>query len=95
MTISGLSRPIVGALSGLALFVLVKGGIVLPFLNMTPDTDQRLFFAGIAILAGFSERLLKDVLGNAGKTLKGDQEPSTARDDTNRPQENVATSSAD
>jgi hypothetical protein len=96
MTLSGISRPVVGALSGLALFVLVKGSIVLPLIKATTETDQRFFFAGLAFLAGFSERLLKDVLGNATNSLTGDsQEPSTASGAAKRTNEDMAATPAD
>jgi hypothetical protein len=81
MMLSGISRPIVGALSGLAIFVLVKGSIVLPLIKATAEADQILFFAGLAFLAGFSERLLNDVLGNAASSVaETPQQHSTAND---------------
>jgi hypothetical protein len=96
MTMSGISRPVVGALSGLALFVLVKGSIVLPLIKASADTDQGFFFAGIAFIAGFSERFLKDVLGNATTALAGDsQEPSAAKGEAKRPSEDAAVAPAD
>lgn len=81
---SGISRPIVGALSGLALLVLIKGSVVLTFVKPPGETDQALalFFAGIAFIAGFSERFLKDVLGNAGKVLRQSKEPPARDRDT-------------
>lgn len=75
---SGLSRPLVGVLSGLALFVLVKGNIVLSFVS-TNSTNEALFFTGVAFLAGFSERFAQDVFGSAMSSLtKPDDGPQGA-----------------
>jgi hypothetical protein len=79
---SGISRPIVGALSGLALFVLIKGDILLPFVKSSTEADQGLFFAGLAFIAGFSERFLKDVLGNAGNVIRPAEAPSAEEGET-------------
>lgn len=97
MTISGISRPVVGALSGMALVVLVKGNIVLPPLGKATETDYGLFFVvGIAFLAGFSERLVKDVLGNATSSLDGAQQDSSAANGVaKRSSEDVAKALAD
>jgi hypothetical protein len=74
MIISGASRPVVGALSGLALFVLVNGNFVLSIGKASSETDRSFFFTALAFLAGFSERLLKDVLGNATQVVTGEKE---------------------
>jgi hypothetical protein len=76
LTVSGITRPVVGALSGLTLLVLVKGSIVLPLVRQAAASDQVYFFCGLALIAGFSERLLKDVLGNASGSL-GDAQHAT------------------
>jgi hypothetical protein len=67
----GLFRPIVGALFGLIFYALI-GSRLLPISLPTnppssvlaPDAKQQvlLFFAGVAFLAGFSERLAQDTL---------------------------------
>jgi hypothetical protein len=72
LTVSGITRPVVGALSGLTLFVLVKGDFVLPLVKQAAAADQAYFFCALALIAGFSERLLKDVLGNAAGAVAGD-----------------------
>jgi hypothetical protein len=74
---SGISRPVVGTISGLALFVLVEGGIV-PLKVGAEGTVRSLYFVGIAFLADFSERLAQDVFGKATKTLHGAQQERQA-----------------
>lgn len=84
LVMSGISRPVVGALSGAALFVLVEGNIVPLKVGAGADATARgLFFAGIAFLAGFSERLVKDVFGNAASSMAGPQQEGPAA--TNEP----------
>ena len=70
LMMSGASRPVIGALSGVALFALVEGGTV-PLDVPDTETSRGLFFAGTAFLAGFSERLAKDVFGSAAASLSG------------------------
>jgi hypothetical protein len=64
LTIGGMTRPLVGVLSALAVYVLVEGGIV-PLELPTNEPELRFFFAGIGFLAGFSERFVKDAFGKA------------------------------
>lgn len=60
LRILGGMRPFIGALFGLALYVLISGALI-PM--EVPDADkQRYFFAGIAFLAGFSERWAQDMI---------------------------------
>lgn len=83
--LSGISRPIVGALSGLALFVLIEGDIV-PLDVAGGEGGRGLLFMGIAFLAGFSERLAKDVFGNATGSLPvAKNSPLAANDAAKRP----------
>lgn len=73
----GAIRPWVGAVFGLALFVLVAGGLVT--LAEAPDgVDELYWVAGLSFLAGFVERLAPDVFeatalvkGAAPKAEKG------------------------
>jgi hypothetical protein len=75
--LSGTSRPVVGAIAGVALFALVEGTIV-P-LDVPQDYPAHaLFFAGLAFLAGFSERLAKDVFGSAASSLGGTRQETRA-----------------
>lgn len=57
---AGLFRPIVGALLAGALYVLINAGII-P-LQIPAGLRGEYFFAAIAFLAGFSERLAQDAL---------------------------------
>ena len=52
-------RLSLSAASPAFLFVLIMGSIWQPFVKSSTDTDQGLFFTGIAFLAGFSERQCK------------------------------------
>jgi hypothetical protein len=74
--ISGISRPIVGALTGMALCVVIEGGL-LPFITI-PQGKEKFFLAGLAFLAGFSERLLKDAVGNATSSVTGSKKGASA-----------------
>lgn len=94
LAMSGVSRPVVGALSGLALFALVEGGIV-PLDVPSSTTDRGFFFAGVAFLAGFTERLAKDVFGNAASSLSAAPSPLvTGNDSPRRPTERPETPDA-
>jgi hypothetical protein len=64
----GVSRLLLGAMLGAALYVLLTGGIV-----PMPDGAQHnlSFFAGAAFLAGFTERLVADAGGGAPAAAGG------------------------
>jgi hypothetical protein len=57
----GLIRPLLGALFGAAIYVLLAGGLV----TFTPGDDPELFFIGIAFISGFSERFAQDMVARA------------------------------
>jgi hypothetical protein len=58
--LAGSFRPVIGAVFGAVLYVLVNGGL-LPLI--VPDGDKKcLFFAGLAFLAGFTERWAQDTI---------------------------------
>jgi hypothetical protein len=61
LRILGFIRPFFGALFGLALFFFISGSVVDVSLPDDPTT-RRYYFAAIAFLAGFSERLARDVI---------------------------------
>lgn len=65
--LSGAFRPIVGGMFGAMLYILILGGIV-P-LQSDDGIDAGLFFAGIAFLAGFSERWAQDTIVQSIPTL--------------------------
>ncbi len=62
----GITRPVVGVLSALALYVIVEADLAL----VVPDdpTVRRFFFVAIAFFAGFSERFAKDAFSAAEGT---------------------------
>jgi hypothetical protein len=66
--ISGVFRPILGAVFGAAFYVLTVGGLLPLEVPDNPNTEAA-FFAGIAFLAGFSEQLAQDVFVRTGRTL--------------------------
>ncbi|SEF37842.1 hypothetical protein SAMN05421837_11618 [Amycolatopsis pretoriensis] len=59
--LSGCFRLIIGAVFGAAMFVLVRAGL-LPLAVPVPGEQVTLFFAGLAFLAGFSERRAQDTI---------------------------------
>jgi len=62
-------RPVVGMVLALAVYVLVRGGMV-PIAEAGGPTRTALL-TGIAFLAGFSERLAQDVFIRSGQGLVG------------------------
>ena len=52
---------------GIALYVFVTTGLV-PFAVPADDLKQQLFFAGLAFLAGFSERWAQDTIVQSAPT---------------------------
>lgn len=74
----GALRPVIGALLGMASFVLVSGGLV-DLTSQDAGTDSTLYFAAIAFLAGFSERFAQDMLVSpAGLIKKNDEDGAAA-----------------
>jgi hypothetical protein len=89
--LNGVFRPVVGAIFGLAFFVLINAGLLLA----TPhEMSSRAFFvAAICFAAGFSERRAQDVIVRAlpaGKEAEPDADQSPAR----RPSGATASSSS-
>ena len=65
---AGALRPLLGAISGLVVYVLIKGGLV-PL--QVPKGDSGTYFLlAIAIVAGFSERLARGVLAGTEQRLE-------------------------
>ncbi len=71
--LSGVFRLIIGAVFGAAMFVLVKAGL-LPIAVPDPADKVTFFFAGLAFLAGFSERWAQDTIV---RTLPGAADQNT------------------
>ena len=63
-------RPVIGLVFALGAIVLVMGELI-P-LDQQDGTSQSALFAGIAFLAGFSERLAQDMFVRSGQGLAGD-----------------------
>ncbi len=61
LRILGGMRPFVGALFGMALYVLIAGALI-PMEVPGDAEEQRFFFAGLGFLAGFSERWAQDMI---------------------------------
>jgi hypothetical protein len=62
-------RPVIGLVFGLASIALVMGAVI-PVDTRTGATQTALF-AGIAFLAGFSERLAQDMFVRSGQGITG------------------------
>jgi hypothetical protein len=82
MRLLGVIRPLLGALFGGALYLLLAGGLVT--LAQAPKDETKLiyFYTGIAFLAGFSERWAQDVVtgkGPAGGAAAANAGPPASR----------------
>jgi hypothetical protein len=76
----GAMRPVIGALFGGALYLLLAGGLVT--LAQTPENDATkllYFYTAIAFLAGFSERWAQDVVAGAETAIGPAATPPAAR----------------
>ena len=73
LTFFGAVRPIIGAVFGMALFVLFQGGLI-PALGR-PHVPLA-FFAAIGFLGGFNERFAQDMLVGSAKRLTAAAEAS-------------------
>ena len=77
-TLAGGFRPIIGAVLGAALFVLIGGGLI-PLPNPT-GSNIVFFYAGLAFLAGFSERWAQDTIVHSAPKIPNSGEPSPSED---------------
>ncbi len=66
LRIGGMTRPAIGVLSALALYIIVEADLAL--VVPSDPTVERFFFVAIAFFAGFSERFAKDAFGTAEGT---------------------------
>jgi len=71
----GLMRPFIGALFAVALYFFISGDLVSVFQLPDDPQTQRYFFAGLAFLAGFSERFAQDMVAQ-GKSAGVAQAPT-------------------
>jgi hypothetical protein len=68
--IVGAFRPVVGVLSGFLIYALVNSGLLpLKTPAESPGVDGWYFFVTLAFVAGFSERLIQDVIVRAEKQV--------------------------
>jgi hypothetical protein len=74
LRLAGFFRPLIGAISGLIIYVVVQAGLV----PVTPPTQAKgvYFFTAIAFLAGFSERWAQDMLGKSTAGMPGEADPA-------------------
>ncbi|WP_020666778.1 hypothetical protein [Amycolatopsis nigrescens] len=77
--LAGAFRPVVGAVFGAVLFILVMGGLVPLELPDQAGKDVGLFFAGLAFLAGFSERWAQDTIVQSTPRFGGPAAAAPAR----------------
>jgi hypothetical protein len=61
----GAFRPVIGAVFGAAVYVLLAGGLVA--LTAPDPGDEALFYGALGFLAGFSERFAQDAIAGAAK----------------------------
>jgi hypothetical protein len=66
----GAFRPLIGSIFGAALIMLIHGGL-LPIAGPADATRQLYFYAGVAFLAGFSERWAQDMLSGTANRISG------------------------
>ena len=59
----GALRPVIGGILGMAVFVLLKGGL-LPAIEVAEGSELA-FYAGLGFLAGFNERFAQDMLARS------------------------------
>ena len=74
---AGALRPLVGALSGTVVYVLLQSGFI-P-LKVPEGAAGTHFFIAIAIVAGFSERWARGVLAGTEEQISGATKPKPAR----------------
>jgi hypothetical protein len=67
----GSFRPFIGAVFGVAMFFLIKSGLLNIELEKDPVTEQFFFFGTLAFLAGFNERWTNVIFGKAEQTIAG------------------------
>ncbi|MGH4018042.1 MAG: hypothetical protein ACRDT0_02120 [Pseudonocardiaceae bacterium] len=86
--LTGSFRPIIGALFGAALFILVQGGLLplTPPATASGTSAELFFFCGLAFIAGFSERWAQDTIVRSAPTVPAasslrpaEERPSPAR----------------
>jgi hypothetical protein len=67
----GSFRPFIGAVFGVAMYFLVKSGLLNIDIDQESPSEQFFFFGSLAFLAGFNERWTNVILGKAEQTIAG------------------------
>jgi hypothetical protein len=75
----GAMRPVIGALFGGALYLLLASGLVTIAQAPTNETKLLYFYTATAFLAGFSERWAQDVVAGAESAISNATAPPAAR----------------
>jgi hypothetical protein len=73
----GFMRPVLGAVFGAVIYVLLDGGIVDVINPPAGDSGKLAFYAGIGFISGFSERFAQDVIAQVDPK-KSPPPPDTA-----------------
>jgi len=74
-------RPFIGSVFGLLVYLALEGGVISAINVAKPEDDRFAFFLVFAFAAGFSERMVKEVL----RSTSGDSERKQAAEDTTSP----------
>jgi hypothetical protein len=74
----GSFRPVVGAIFGVLIFVLVRAKLM-PFIAKPDGSSDLYFFLSLAFVAGFSERFAQDILARTTQGLTNEDRKPRAR----------------
>ena len=77
----GFMRPVLGAVFGAVLYVLLDGGLVDVINPPSGDSGKLAFYAGLGFISGFSERFAQDVIAQVDPK-KSPPPPDTAHSPT-------------
>lgn len=83
--LAGMFRPVIGAVFGVALYVLLRGSL-LPFVEVPGGEAEAFFFAGVGFLAGFSERWAQDQIVETAAAAQRSRSVRARRDSTMAPE---------
>jgi hypothetical protein len=83
----GSFRPFIGAVFGVALFFLIKSGLLNIVVDQDPPSDQFFFYGSLAFLAGFNERWTNVIFGKAEQTIAASLAPPSAAERRRRKDE--------
>jgi len=69
-------RPFIGSVFGLLVYFALAGGVIKQINVPDPEAERFAFFLVFAFAAGFSERMVKEVLRSAGGEQAQEQKPA-------------------